>query len=148
MLVVHGPRAEGALHHDELTPSAWQLMLTRAGMIGVVNSVVIGACAGLAVETLPIGSLAVSLMAGSIARLVALLLQRRHHRRVRDAYGPERIDRAAIFVPLPQEADAARSRRSLRSLADTMWTNTTVMTFRRSPTRSGVEDRSTPPASS
>jgi hypothetical protein len=107
MLVVHGPRAERALHHEQVRPSAWQLMLTTAGMVGVVNSVVIGACAGLAVETLPMGSLVITLMAGSIAGLVALLLQRRHHRRVRDAYRPERIDRAAIFVPLPQEADAA-----------------------------------------
>jgi hypothetical protein len=106
LLVVHGPRAEGALHHERLRPSTWQLMLTTAGMVSVVNSAVIAACAGLVLETLPIGSFAVVLMAGSIAGVLALLLQRRHHRRVRDAYRPERIDRAAIFVPFAQEADA------------------------------------------
>ena len=62
---VHGPRAEGLLHDKRLGPSTWQLMLTTAGMVGVVNSAVIGACAGLAVETLSVVSFAVVLMAGS-----------------------------------------------------------------------------------
>jgi hypothetical protein len=35
------------------------------------------------------------------------LLQRRHHRRARDAYRPEGIDRAAIFVPASKEPEAA-----------------------------------------
>ena len=68
LLMVHGPRAEGLLHDKRLGPSTWQLMLTTAGMVGVVNSAVIGACAGLAVETLPVVSFAVVLMAGSIRR--------------------------------------------------------------------------------
>jgi hypothetical protein len=106
LLVVDGPRAEGLLDHKRLGPSAWQLMLTTAGMVGVVNSAVIGACAGLAVETLPIGSFVVVLMAGSITGAVTLLLHRRHHRRARDAYRPEGIDRAAIFAPVAQEAGA------------------------------------------
>jgi hypothetical protein len=106
LLVVDGPRAEGVLDHKRLGPSAWQLMLTTAGMVGVVNSAVIGACAGLAVETLPIGSFVVVLTAGSITGAVTLLLHRRHHRRARDAYRPEGIDRAAIFAPVAQEAGA------------------------------------------
>src|SRR5919198_461489 len=59
LLVLRGPRAEALLHHERLRPSARQLMLTTAGMVAVVNSVVIGACAGLAIAALPIGSLAV-----------------------------------------------------------------------------------------
>jgi hypothetical protein len=82
-------------------------MLTTAGMVGVVNSAVIGACAGLAIETLPIGSFAVVLMAGSITGVATLVLHRRHHRRARDAYRPEGIDRAAILVPVAQETEAA-----------------------------------------
>jgi NhaP-type Na+/H+ or K+/H+ antiporter len=105
-LVVDGPRAEGLLDHKRLGPSAWQLMLTTAGMVGVVNSAVIGACAGLAVETLPIGSFVVVLMAGSITGAVTLLLHRRHHLRARNAYTAEGIDRAAIFGPVAQEAGA------------------------------------------
>ena len=85
LLMVHGPRAEGLLHDKRFGPSTWQLMLTTAGMVGVVNSAVIGACAGLAVETLPGVSFAVVLMAGSSAGVVTLMLHRRHHRRARDA---------------------------------------------------------------
>ena len=107
LLMVHGPRAEGLLHDKRLGPSTWQLMLTTAGMVGVVNSAVIGACAGLAVETLPVVSFAVVLMAGSAAGVVTLMLHRRHHRRARDAYRPEDIDRAAIFVSTAQDAEAA-----------------------------------------
>ena len=99
MLVVSGRRAEGLLHHERLRPSAWQLTLTTAGMVAVVNSVVIGACVGLAVTLLPIGSLVVALTAGAVAGLAALSIQRRHHRRASDGYTLEGIDRAAIFVP-------------------------------------------------
>jgi hypothetical protein len=61
LLVVREPRFAALLHHETLQPSAWQLTLTAAGMVAVVNSVVIGACAGLAVRELAIGSLVVVL---------------------------------------------------------------------------------------
>jgi hypothetical protein len=98
LLVVSGQRAEGLLHHEGLRPSTWQLTLTTAGMVAVVNSVVIGACVGLAVTMLPIGSLVVALTAGAVVGAAALSIQRRHHRRARDRYTPEGIDRAAIFA--------------------------------------------------
>jgi hypothetical protein len=98
LLVVTG-RAEGLPHHKRLRPSAWQLTLTTAGMVAVVNSVVIAASVGLAVGRLPIGSLAVALAAGAIAGAAALSIQRRHHRRASDGYTIEDIDRAAISVP-------------------------------------------------
>jgi hypothetical protein len=107
LLVVQGPRADSLLHDEPLRPSAWQLTLTTAGMVAVVNSVVIGACAGLVIEMLPIGSLAVALTAGSITGAVTLWLERRHHGRARDAYRPEGIDRAALFAPASQQAQAA-----------------------------------------
>ena len=120
LLVVSGPRAEGLLHHERLRPSAWQLTLTTAGMVAVVNSVVIGACVGLAVTILPIGSLVVALTAGAVTGAVALSIQRLHHRRASDRYTPEGIDRAAIFAPevpggtpaapTPQARSAARRR--------------------------------------
>ena len=85
--------------HERFRPSAWQLTLTTAGMVAVVNGVVIGACVGLAVTMLPIGSLAVALAAGAVAGLAALSIERRYHRLAIDRYTPEGIDRAAIFVP-------------------------------------------------
>jgi hypothetical protein len=55
-------------------------------MVAVVNSVVIGPCAGLAVRKLAIGSLVVVLAVGAITGVATLLMQRRHHRRAMDAY--------------------------------------------------------------
>jgi hypothetical protein len=99
LLVVGGQRAEGMTHHERLRPSASQLTLTTAGMVAVVNSVVIGACVGLAVTILPSGSLVVALTTGAVMGLPALSIQRRHHRRASERYTPEGIDRAAIFAP-------------------------------------------------
>ena len=79
--------------------------LTTAGMVAVVNSVVIGACAGLAVAVVPIGPLGVALAAGAIAGAATLSIQRRHQRQATDAYTPEGIDRAATFVPATEHKE-------------------------------------------
>ena len=92
LLVVSG-------HRERLRPSAWQLTLTAAGMVAVVNSVVLGACAGLAVTILPIGSLVVALTAGAASGTAALSIHRRYHRRAIEHSAPQDVDRAAIFVP-------------------------------------------------
>jgi hypothetical protein len=86
VLVVRGRPAENLLHGERLRPSRWQLTLTTAGMVAVVNSVVIGASAGLVVAALGDASLAVMLAAGAFVAVSALAVHRRHHRRVRDAY--------------------------------------------------------------
>jgi hypothetical protein len=69
--------------------------------------VLIGACAGLLLETLRVGSLATTLAAGAIVGAATLSMQFRHHRRTRDAFEPEAVDRAAIFVQAAQRAEAA-----------------------------------------
>jgi hypothetical protein len=102
LLVVREPRADTLLHHVRPRPSAWQLTLTTAGMVAVVNSVVIAACAGLAVEALTNASLVGAIAAGTIAGVSSLSVQRRHHRQASDTYSPEGIDRAAIVVPAAQ----------------------------------------------
>jgi hypothetical protein len=107
VLAVSGSRAEALLNHQSLTPSGWQLALTTAGMVAVVNSVVIGACAGLIAATLSTGSLSLVLPVGAVTGVATLILQRRHHVRIRDAYAPEGVDRAAIFVPAAQTAETA-----------------------------------------
>jgi hypothetical protein len=104
LLVVRGSRAEALLHAERLRPSGRQLALTAAGMVAVVNSVVIGACAGLLFEALPVHSLALTLAVGAISGAVTLFIEHRHHGRVRDAYKPEAVDRAAIFVPDARQA--------------------------------------------
>jgi hypothetical protein len=99
VLVVGGPRARAPMPAGAPSPSAWQLTLTVAGMVAVINSVVLGACAGLLLQTLHVGSLATILAASSIVGAVALAIQRRHHGRARDAYAPDAVDRMSIVVP-------------------------------------------------
>src|SRR5688572_4650370 len=45
-----GTRSAAPPDEETLAPSAWQLTLTAAGMVAVVNSVVVAACAGLVLE--------------------------------------------------------------------------------------------------
>jgi hypothetical protein len=82
-----------------LPPSAWQLTLTAAGMVAVVNSVVVGACAGLVLEAAGVHSLEMPVAVGAVVGAAAFTLQERHHRRARDGYSPEAVDRAAILAP-------------------------------------------------
>jgi hypothetical protein len=91
---------------EKLAPSAWQLTLTAAGMVAVVNSVVVAACAGLVLEAAGVHSLAIPVAVGAVIGAGVFSLHERHHRRARDAYSPVAVDRAAIFVPPAQRADA------------------------------------------
>jgi hypothetical protein len=89
------------------SPGAWQLTVTAAGMVAVINSVVIGACAGLVLEAAGIHSLGIPVALGAVIGAAAFTLHERHHRRARDAYSPEAVDLAAIFVPPSQGAAAS-----------------------------------------
>jgi hypothetical protein len=102
LVVVSGARPATAP-----SPGAWQLTLTTAGMVAVVNSVVVGACAGLVLEAAGVHSLAIPVAVGAGIGAAAFTLQERHHRRARDAYSPGDVDRAAILISPPQPADAA-----------------------------------------
>jgi hypothetical protein len=79
-------------------PSGWQLSLTTAGMVAVVNSVVVGACAGVLLEILGDASLALTLAPGGVVGAAALSLQRHHHRQASDRFNVEDIDRSSILV--------------------------------------------------
>jgi hypothetical protein len=107
LVAVSGTRAAAPFDGEKLAPSAWQLTLTAAGMVAVVNSVVVAACAGLLLEAAGVHSLAISVAVGAVIGAAAFTLHERHHRRARDAYSPEAVDRAAILVPPAQRADAA-----------------------------------------
>jgi hypothetical protein len=106
VLVVGGTGARGPVPGGAPAPSAWQLTLTAADMVAVLNSVVLGACAGLLLQTLGVGSLATILAAGTVVGAAALSVQRRHHVRARDAFTPEAVDRMSIVVPSAPPAEA------------------------------------------
>ena len=125
LVVARGRLGESLLHGDRLGPSRWQLALTTAGMVAVVNSVVIAASAGLVLAAVGAASLAVTLAVGAVVGAVALEAHRTHHLRVRDAYEPETIDRLATRVAHTQTAEEAESaplaregRRSDSSMGD------------------------------
>ena len=98
LLVLRGDPAESLLHGGRLGPSRRQLTLTTAGMVAVMNSVVIGASAGLVLAAMGYTSLAVTLAAGAVVGTTALVVHRSHQRRAQDAYKPEAIDRFATLA--------------------------------------------------
>lgn len=106
LVVVRGERSTAPFETDRLAPTARQLTLTVAGMVAVVNSVVMAASAGLLLEAAGVHSLAAPLVCGAAIGAGAFSLHERHHRRALDAYRPDTVDRAAIFVPPPQPVDA------------------------------------------
>jgi hypothetical protein len=131
LLVPRGQPGDRAPQGGPLGPSRWQLTLTTAGMVGMVNSVVIAATAGLVLAALGAASLTVTLAAGALVGAMALAMHRAHHRHVRDAYKPETTDRFATLVartqtpsgpgaaPLEREAKGSSTSRSDRGGAST-----------------------------
>jgi hypothetical protein len=107
LVVVRGTPSAVRGAGERRAPSARQLTLTTAGMVAVVNSVVVGACAGLTLEGVGVNSLAIPLACGAVIGVGAFSLHERHHRRARDAYSPDEVDLAAILIPHPNQADAA-----------------------------------------
>jgi hypothetical protein len=105
VIAVRGSRA--AALGDRLAPSGWQLTLTTAGMVAVVNSVVVAAVAGLAMAAAGVDPLGLPLGFAAVVGACAVALHQRHHRHARDAYTPEDVDRAAIFVPPSPQANTA-----------------------------------------
>jgi hypothetical protein len=102
LVVLRGTRA--APHE---APGAWQLTLTAAGMVAVVNSVVVAACTGLVLVAAGVHSLAIPVAAGALVGAGAFSLHERHHRRALDSYSPGAVDRAAILIPPPLPAHTA-----------------------------------------
>jgi ribose/xylose/arabinose/galactoside ABC-type transport system permease subunit len=101
LLVAQAPTPTPSTDGKRALPSSWQLTLTTAGMVAVVNSVVIGACVGLLIAALGVDTLAVPVAGGFVSGGIALSVQHRHHLAARDRYRPDFIDRAAITRPGP-----------------------------------------------
>ena len=101
LLVVRGVSAQASMNGAAPRPTGWQLTLTTAGMVAVVNSVVLGSCTGLLLRTLDVRSLAAILFAGATVGAAALSIHRHHQCQAHDAFSPEAVDRASIVVPSP-----------------------------------------------
>jgi hypothetical protein len=112
LLVVRGTHSAAPSRGEGPAPSAWQLTLTAAGMIAVVNSVVVGSCAGLVLEAAGVHQLAIPVAVGAVIGAGAFSLHERHHRRARDASSTEAVDRAAISAPPSQQAEPKQDDRN------------------------------------
>ena len=98
LVAVPGSRLVESADPVRLAPSARQLTLTAAGMVAVVNSVVTGACAGLALRAAGVHSLAIAIAVGAAIGAGAFSVHERHHRRAFAQYSPEAVDRAAVTL--------------------------------------------------
>jgi hypothetical protein len=107
MLVIRADRLGSTQPVTQFAPSGRQLALTTAGMIGVVNSVVVAGGAGLLLRALGAASLPITIGFGAAIGLAALSLHHRHHLRACDRYIPEAVDQAAIYVPAAPQVKAA-----------------------------------------
>jgi hypothetical protein len=83
--------------HDQ--PSKRQLFLTIAGMIAVVNSVVIGTACGLVASIVTSNSLVPSLAVGAPAALMSLVAHAAHQQQVLRRGKGQVVDEFAVVVP-------------------------------------------------
>jgi hypothetical protein len=83
------------------------LTLTAAGTVAVVNSVVVAACVGLALDAAGVPWLTVVLTAAAVVGAAALALHEFHHRRAFVVYRPDGVDLAAIVQPPMHEIEPA-----------------------------------------
>jgi hypothetical protein len=89
-------------HHA--SPSGWQLALTTAGMVAIVNGAVLGAAGGLAVAAVAESSLVPAVATGVATGALAVVAHAGHQRRARRAFTPLGVDQFAIAtasVPEP-----------------------------------------------
>jgi hypothetical protein len=106
VLIPRGPHAASPMDADPLAPSSAQLTRTAADMVAMINSMVVAACAGLVLEAAAMGPFAIPLAFGAMIGAGALSLHQRHHRRARDAFTPDGVDRAATVVAPSGSAEA------------------------------------------
>jgi len=106
LVTVRRPDSPALFDGARFAPSARQLTLTAAGMVAVVNSVVVAACAGLGLRAVGVDSLAIPIVAGAVIGAAVFMFHERLHRRASDAYSPEAVDQAAILAPGPHPSGA------------------------------------------
>jgi hypothetical protein len=70
LAALSGTRSAAPVDGEKLAPTPWQLTLTAAGMVAVVNSVVVAACAGLVLKAAGVHSLAIPVAVGAVMALL------------------------------------------------------------------------------
>jgi hypothetical protein len=94
----------GVLANMALTPTRWRLWFTSASMIAVINSVVGGAAAALALGVATDATLGLAVGVGAVAAIASLVITRRADQRMHVA-ARERIE---VLFPSPPSGDDSR----------------------------------------
>lgn len=99
LTIVRGATAAQRLRGARPHPSGWQLFLTLAGMVALVNSVIVGSAGAIMIDAITDDSLAPSVAIGVLAGILALLLHIAYLRRSQSAVDGETHDEYAILAP-------------------------------------------------
>jgi hypothetical protein len=99
LTIVRGAAAAQRLRGARPHPSGWQLFLTTAGLIALVNSVVVGAAGAIMIDAITDDSLAPSVAVGVSAGILALVLHIRYLGRSESAVDREAHDEYAVVAP-------------------------------------------------
>jgi hypothetical protein len=99
LTIIRGAAAAQRLRAARPHPSGWQLFLTFAGMVALVNSVIVGAAGAILIDAITDDSLAPSVAVGVLAGILALLLHIGYLRRSESAVDGETHDEFAVVAP-------------------------------------------------
>jgi hypothetical protein len=99
LTIVRGAAATQRLRGARSHPSGWQLFLTLAGLVALVNSVIVGAAGAILVDAITDDSLAPSVAVGVPAGILALVFHIGYLRRSESAVDRETHDEFAVVAP-------------------------------------------------
>ena len=99
LTIVRGAAAAQRLRGARAYPRGWQLFLTIAGLVALVNSAIVGAAGAILIDAITDDSLAPSVAVGVLAGVLALLLHIGYLRRSRSAVDGEIHDEFAVVAP-------------------------------------------------
>jgi hypothetical protein len=99
LTIVRGTAAAQRLRGARPHASGWQLFLTIAGLVALVNAVIVGAAGAIMIDAITDDSLAPSLTVGVPAGILALLLEIGYLRRSQSRVDGEIRDEFAVVAP-------------------------------------------------
>jgi hypothetical protein len=99
LTIVRGSAAALDSRGTRPRPSRWQLFLTFAGMVALVNSVIVGATCAIVIDAITDDSLTASVLVGVPVGMVTLLVHMRYLRHSESGADGEIHDEFAVVAP-------------------------------------------------
>jgi hypothetical protein len=101
LTIVRGAAAAQNRRGTRPHPSGWQLFLTFAGMVALVNTVIVGATCAILIDAITDDSLGASVIAGVPVGIVTLLFHMRYLRHSESGIDGQIHDEFAVVAPTP-----------------------------------------------